>query len=350
MSSAVKELDRVLDGETRSDDEDVAALAALGAQVRDAYATFTPAHTPERAMFVRAVADKTGYWTWSRVLAPVTVTAAILLALLAAGRSALPGGTFYPVRQVLRTVGLAPASVEEVQKLLAWADRLLDEAEKVSDKDPEAAERHAFEAVRVIGMAEGAYSELEVDERATLTDELARLIARAKAILTEAPAEDADRDADGQAVIKEDDEDGTPGDDDGDGGSGDDSQGDDDDQGQDRDNDDQGSTRGSGGDQDDGAATRGDDDDDNGGSDDGDDDNEADDDTNDDDKDDDKGVGGNNSGPGADDDTKKRHEDGDREGDAEGKLEGDGDEQDEDERVDGLQKPAPSSGRDRPRD
>ena len=34
------------------------------------------------------------------------------------GRTALPGETFYPVREVLRTVGLAPASTEEVERFL----------------------------------------------------------------------------------------------------------------------------------------------------------------------------------------------------------------------------------------
>jgi hypothetical protein len=202
MSSQIKELDRALAGNEQATSDEIDALVALGRQVNEAYATFTPGHTPQRAMFVRAVTDKDGA-RWSRFVAPATVTAVLLIALLFLGRSAMPGGTFYPVRQVLRTVGLAPASVEEVQELLAWADRLLDEAEEAADEDPEAAERHAFEAVRIIGMAEGAYDELEADERRGLTDDLARLLARARAILTEAPGEDADRKVDAKNVDRE---------------------------------------------------------------------------------------------------------------------------------------------------
>ena len=202
MSRRVKELDRALSAGTAPSDEELARMVEMGDQIRDAYEGFTPPHSAERAMFIRAVTDGASDHGWSRFLAPVTVTAVLLLGVLLVGRTSLPGDTLYPVREVLRNVGLAPASIEEIQTFLDDADRLLDRAEIIVADNPEAAERFAFEATRVLGMAEGAIDELEVDEQAQVTEELEEHLARAEAILTEGPNEDADRDADGRAANK----------------------------------------------------------------------------------------------------------------------------------------------------
>lgn len=197
---AIKELDRALGGAALPTDEELAALFEMGQQIRGAYSSFTPEHHAQRVMFVQAVADRSRA-TWSRFVAPAAVTAALLFGVLFIGRTALPGETFYPVREVLRTVGLAPASTEEVERFFTIADRLLDRAEAVSTRSPEASERLAFAASRIIGSAEAAFGELDVDDQAGLADELADLIARAEAILTEDPAEDTDRDADGKPAV-----------------------------------------------------------------------------------------------------------------------------------------------------
>lgn len=217
-------LDRALSGGSTPSGEELAAMVAMGDRIRGAYASFTPAHSPERAMFVRAVAEARSPG-FRRFVAPATVTAVLLIGLLFLGRTALPGSAFYPVREVLRNVGLAPASVEEVQSLIGWADRLLDQAEDSAALDREASKRLAFEAARVIGMAEGALTGLDVDEQAEVADELGDVLARAKAILTEAPGQDGDRNKEGKAVLRDDDEDDQGGDNDKDGdGDPDDSQ------------------------------------------------------------------------------------------------------------------------------
>src|SRR5688500_8404651 len=111
---AVRELDRALDGAALPTDEELAALFELGEEIRSAYTGFSPDHHAQRVMSVRAVSDRSRA-TWSRFVAPAAVTAALLFTVLYIGRTSLPGETFYPVREVLRTVGLAPASTEEVE-------------------------------------------------------------------------------------------------------------------------------------------------------------------------------------------------------------------------------------------
>ena len=197
---AIKELDRALEGASLPTDEELAALFEMGQEIRSAYSAFTPEHHAQRVMFVQAVADRSRA-TWSRFVVPAAVTAVLLIGVLFVGRTALPGETFYPIREVLRTVGLAPASTEEVERFLTLADRLLDRAEAVAARSPEASERLAFAASRIIGSAEATFAELDIDDQAALADELADLIARAEAILTEAAGEDADQDADGKAAV-----------------------------------------------------------------------------------------------------------------------------------------------------
>ena len=84
MSSQIKELDRALAGDTLATSDEIDALVALGRQVNEAYATFTPSHTPQRAMFVRAVTDKDGAG-WSRFVAPATVTSSFWSSMSAKG-------------------------------------------------------------------------------------------------------------------------------------------------------------------------------------------------------------------------------------------------------------------------
>ena len=193
MSNSVRDLDRALNGSTATIDEELAEMLAVGEEIRSAYTSFTPGHSAQRALFVGAVSEKATPPRRMRFLAPVAVTGVLLLGLLFLGRAALPGGTFYPVRQVLRSVGLAPASLAEVRGLLVAADRLLDEAEILDPRDIPAAKRLAFEAVKLLGMAEAAFADLEVDERALVADELSLLLKRAEAILTDEPKATSER-------------------------------------------------------------------------------------------------------------------------------------------------------------
>lgn len=198
-------LDRALSA-GQAAEGDLALLTEIGERIRNAYLTITPNHRAQRAMFVTAIGAQRRSAGWMRAFAPATVTALLLIGIMFLGRTALPGQAFYPVREVLRTVGLAPVSSEEVNSLLEQADRMLDEAESASMSDPGRGERLAFQATRIIGMIEGAIDELEIDERSRFNDELGDLLARAKAILATEAASDEDVDDGDKAFVRESDE------------------------------------------------------------------------------------------------------------------------------------------------
>ncbi len=202
-------LDKALAGKQTTDTE-LAPLVQAGERIRSAFDVSVPTARAERAMFVQAVGARRHPLGWMRVLAPISVTAAAAIVVLLLGRSAMPGQTFYPVREVLRSVGLAPASLEEIDGWLEQAATLLARAETTYDANETQAERLAIEAVKLLGAAEELVDEVDSREPSRREDRIQALLVRAEALLTTGPvgpeADDEGKDGDDQVVGRRDDE------------------------------------------------------------------------------------------------------------------------------------------------
>ena len=208
---SAKALDQALSVATAPTDADIAGLIAVAERLKESLSPEIPVMATERAIFVQAVRGANRRFGWVRFFGPATVTAAVILLAFLLGRSALPGQAFYPVRQALRAVGLAPFSVEEIDEQIATARDLLEQAETVQSDNPGRARALAFEAVKVLGFVEQVLPEVSSDRADERLPEVRSLLRKAETILvtseegrgragvtpdSEAESDDHDRDND----------------------------------------------------------------------------------------------------------------------------------------------------------
>ncbi|HYI43929.1 MAG TPA: hypothetical protein VE174_00510, partial [Actinomycetota bacterium] len=135
---AAKALDKALSGSAVADPA-IARLVEAADRLRVGFDPDVPDFRAQRAAFVQAVGGERKTWGWIRFFGPATVTAIALIVAVMLGRTALPGETFYPVRQALRAVGLAPFSMSEIDEQIAHAKQLLAQAEGLKNHDSEQA-------------------------------------------------------------------------------------------------------------------------------------------------------------------------------------------------------------------
>jgi hypothetical protein len=152
-------------------------------RLRSSFAAEVPDFRAQRAAFTQSVGERRTGFGWLRFFGPVTVTAVALVVAIMMGRTALPGQTFYPVRQALRAVGLAPFSLAEVDQEISRARGLLAQAETLNDSDPDEARAVAFEAVKVLGFAEQLLPEVAADRAQERVAAVKGLLLRAQGLL-----------------------------------------------------------------------------------------------------------------------------------------------------------------------
>jgi hypothetical protein len=175
MTNQERELDRVLASSTRSDDAEIEDLARTADDLTRSLAAAPPAATGERALFIEAVAARHRSMS-SSLLVPGMAVVGFMLVIAIMGRGAVPGEALYPVRNVLRSAGLANAPVEVLETRLEAAETLVDRAEDALDRSaPEAAEDLAAAALQKLGEVGALIGELEADDRADFAEEIAEL-------------------------------------------------------------------------------------------------------------------------------------------------------------------------------
>jgi hypothetical protein len=180
-----RELDDVLQGRTAARSQEVEALFRAASHFADQTPDLIDAPNGLRALFTQAI-DTRRSAGWLRFLAPATVTTAVLVILLLLGRTAVPGEAFYPVRQALRSVGLAPASIEEIDDLLARAQVQLANAEEIDDIAQQRARSLALNSARLLGGAEQLLEDVDdEDEAESRYAALSSLLDKTQSILLE---------------------------------------------------------------------------------------------------------------------------------------------------------------------
>ena len=180
-----RELDQALERGTPARNEEIESLVQTASRFADQTPALPDAPSGSRALFIQAVGTRRSAG-WLPFLGSATATAAVLVVVLLLGRTAIPGEALYPVRQALRSVGLAPASVEEIDDLLAEAQVQLANAEEINDFSQQKARRLALNAARLLGGAEQLLEEIE-DEGQTESRyaAVASLLEKARGILLE---------------------------------------------------------------------------------------------------------------------------------------------------------------------
>ena len=175
MTNQERELDRVLASSSRSDDAEIEELARIADDLTRSLATTPPAATGERALFIEAVATRHRSIS-SSLFVPGIAVVGFMLVIAIMGRGAAPGEALYPVRNVLRSAGLANAPVEVLETRLEAAETLVDRAEDALDRSAsEAAEDLAAAALQKLGEVGALIGELEADDRADFAEEIAEL-------------------------------------------------------------------------------------------------------------------------------------------------------------------------------
>ena len=148
-------------------------ISELGRKLRDHLEIEPPNRSAARTMFIAAVAARRRRPAW-RVLAPVALGLVLLTSLGAVARTALPGQTLYPIREVLHSVGLAPSIAHEVAHRLDTARAALNEGEEPAD---------AQEAIAALASARELLGEVSGTERSDLASEMEELEQEALGLL-----------------------------------------------------------------------------------------------------------------------------------------------------------------------
>lgn len=184
MTDVEKELDRALTG--RSHRDDVAPLAETAAELRSAFAADVPEARAEFLFFTSAVGLRKRSPLILRWLVPAIAVGCVAAALVLVSRTAVPGDSLYPVRGVLKQVGLASAPTREVDREIRIASNLLSRAETALLVDPDRAEDLAHEAIDHLGDAGDLIEDLDDDDRAERLTTIGALGERASEIIVRA--------------------------------------------------------------------------------------------------------------------------------------------------------------------
>ena len=175
MTNQERELDRILASSSRSDDAEVEDLARTADDLTRSLAATPAAATGERALFIEAVAVRRRSMSSSLLVSGIAVVG-FMIVMAIMGRGAAPGEALYPVRNVLRSAGLANAPVEVLETRLESAENLVERAEDALDRSAsEAAEDLAAAALLKLGEVGALIGELEADDRQDFAEEIAEL-------------------------------------------------------------------------------------------------------------------------------------------------------------------------------
>ena len=198
MTNQERELDRVLASSSRSDDAEIEDLARAADDLTRSLAATPPAAVGERALFIEAVAARHRSMS-SSLLAPGIAVVGFMLVIAIMGRGAVPGEALYPVRNVLRSAGLANAPIEVLETRLEAAETLVERAEDALDRSaPEVAEDLAATALKKLGEVGALIGELEADDREDFAEEIAELQEEALIVIRLASDQEAiDSDSNG---------------------------------------------------------------------------------------------------------------------------------------------------------
>jgi hypothetical protein len=182
MSGRERELERALTKFDRTGDEELDALVDTAEDLTNRFAAQTPGRPEARAMFIEGVGARKRSIMSSLAL-PGLAVVILLLALAVFGRSALPGESLYPVRNVLRSAGLAEAPDEDIKREIDDAVLSIGRARVASERDLPLAERLAVAALMSLGRAEGYLDEVGAADRALYEDRIDSLRLRAIALI-----------------------------------------------------------------------------------------------------------------------------------------------------------------------
>jgi hypothetical protein len=178
MTNREKELEQALAGFERTGDTEIDSLVDSADGLARHFAAPTPAHPRARALFIEAVAARKRSFM-SSLAVPAMAAAALLVFIAVMGRSALPGESLYPVRNVLRSAGLATAPTSELQKELDEAEFYLARAEAAFDRGSDDAERFAVAALKSLGRAEAYLDDVGDADRVRLEGTISVLSTKA---------------------------------------------------------------------------------------------------------------------------------------------------------------------------
>jgi hypothetical protein len=180
-----KELDRVLTGEIAGDDE-LGPLEDVAHELDRALAVETPPARRERAMFVHSVGGRSRKSSLAlRVAIPAAVALGVIALATYAGNTATPGEALFPVREALARAGLASTPLEDVNRLLDEAAESVERSEAAEELSPEAATRHAEDAIYLLHEARRPLTELSGEQREVKAERLEDLRERAIDVLGE---------------------------------------------------------------------------------------------------------------------------------------------------------------------
>ncbi|MQB01228.1 MAG: hypothetical protein GEU78_13205 [Actinobacteria bacterium] len=186
MTTLERDLDRALAGKSHGDD--VAPLAETAAELRSAFAAEVPEARAESLFFTSGAGLRKRSPLSVRLLITLIAVASVLAALILAGRSAVPGDSFYPIRGALKKVGLASAPIREIDREIRSARNLLTRAEIVMLDDPDRAEDLTHEAIGHLGDAWDLVEGLERGDRAARVTRIGGLEQRASMVIFQAEA------------------------------------------------------------------------------------------------------------------------------------------------------------------
>jgi hypothetical protein len=183
---AEQALDQTLETGKPSEDPQVSELTSVGRTLRDAFAVEAPPAPRERAMFMEGAAATGKRGFFAGLLAPAIAVATLLIGAAILARGAAPGEGLYPVKEALRTVGLAPSEASEVQGLIDSGRDLLNEASSRLESSSAAAQALAIEAIGDLEAAEELLVELDPKDRGDPAGVIDRLEERAAGLIRRA--------------------------------------------------------------------------------------------------------------------------------------------------------------------
>ncbi len=165
----------------REKDLQAEELADLARRLEAALEVEAPGAHREKALFVAGAAARRRSPAWSGALAPAAAVVVVLVVLALVSRTAQPGETLYPVRQVLGGVGLAPSTAREIRTQLDRAEELVAQAAASATTSPERAKSLAFDADATLERAERLVDELDGARQEAFENEIEALEERADA-------------------------------------------------------------------------------------------------------------------------------------------------------------------------
>ncbi|HEX2051816.1 MAG TPA: hypothetical protein VHJ34_14455 [Actinomycetota bacterium] len=191
-----RDLDVALTSERPPADPDVAEMVDVARRLGDELAVDAPGARRERAMFVQGVAGRRRRRPPLVAIALRTAAAGVLLIAVAwVAQNAAPGQRLYPVKEALRTIGLAPSVSADFEDRVRAAGTLLEDAAAQLPFAPQRAERLSLDALGELARAQDLLDEERGPMRAQWETRIEQLERRAVTLLR-LSGEEADDDSD----------------------------------------------------------------------------------------------------------------------------------------------------------